>query len=44
MATKGTPLNKALSMWEEKYGQSYAEATEIKLIFCVIVNSFSNLH
>jgi hypothetical protein len=35
MAGKGTTLNKALTLWEEKNGMSYTEATEIKLIFQV---------
>lgn len=36
MANKGTPLNKALTQWEEKHGKSAAEAEEIKLVFLVI--------
>lgn len=36
MATKGTPLSKALSLWEEKNGKPAAEAEEIKLIFLVL--------
>lgn len=35
MAGKGTTLNKALTMWEDKNNMSSAEATEIKLIFMV---------
>lgn len=35
MAGKGTTLNKALALWEEKNGMSYTEATEIKLLFLV---------
>lgn len=38
MAGKGTPLNKALAMWEEKNGMSCADATEIKLLFMVRAN------
>ena len=33
MAGKGTTLNKALALWEEKNNMSYADATEIKLLF-----------
>ena len=40
MANKGTPLNKALTQWEEKHGKSAAEAEEIKLIFLVINLTF----
>jgi hypothetical protein len=36
MAGKGTPLSKALALWEEKNGKPAAEAEEIKLIFLVI--------
>jgi hypothetical protein len=35
MAGKGTTLNKALALWEEKNNMSYADATEIKLLFQV---------
>jgi hypothetical protein len=35
MASKGTPLSKALTQWEEKNGKPAAEAEEIKLIFLV---------
>lgn len=36
MAGKGTPLQKAISLWEEKHeGKPASEAEEIKLIFLV---------
>ncbi len=35
MATKGTPLSKALSNWEEKNGKPASEAEEIKLLLVV---------
>jgi hypothetical protein len=35
MAAKGTPLSKALTMWEEKHEKQAPEAEQIKLIFLV---------
>jgi hypothetical protein len=44
MAGKGTTLNKALTSWEEKNGMSYTEATEIKLIFQVVLTDYQSNH
>jgi len=39
MAGRGTPLSKALTLWEEKNpGKSAAEAEEIKLVFLVALH------